>query len=443
MPVPRIMSWEPRGRRWWKSVKGFPRFVVSCRQLSKFFNEKVPETEEGSRQWANQWWRLKEAEIDRTPLRDTPLVEIDGVMLSVEDSARLIGPLLAATIVDKYADQPMPDALKEMILGKDRLADIHRKVDALFTRPEPDTMIRAQVEKYLALQLSRQRSREISASEYDLVRRSLEAFAEWAAGGIEGINADLWEGWYRHLLAWDGSVEYKRKRLRYARSFITWMAEKGLATVPPNLNSRRYRFKGGVRRVETIDIEVVKTMVAEAPGQLHLHLLLMLNCGMTQIDISELRQREVDWVHGRIIRKRSKTDHFDDVPEVDYVLWEETWELLLKFRQPEGDRVLLTESGKTWVRDSIDQTGKRHKVDVIASNYAHLKRRLKVAEPLKRLRKTSSSMLGEHRVYGRFAQHFLGQSPRTVADRHYVKPSRELFDEAVRWLGTQYGLTPR
>ena len=443
MPVPRLMSWEPRNRRWWKSVKGLPRFVVSCRQLSKFFNEKVPETEEGSRPWANQWWRLKAAEFDRTPVQETPLVEIDGVLLSEEDSARLIGPLLAASVVDKYTDQPMPDDLKETILGKDRLADIRRKARSLFARSDPDTTIGAQVGKYLDLQLSRQRSGEISASEYDLVRRSLEAFREWAAGGIDGINADLWEGWYRHLLAWDGSVEYKKKRLRYARSFITWLAEKGLATVPPNLNSRRYRFKGGARKIATIDVEIVKKMVREAPGQLRLHILLMMNCGMTQIDISDLRQVEVDWGRGRIVRKRSKTDHFDQVPEVDYLLWGETWELLLKYRQPQGDRVLLTESGKPWVRDSIDAIGKRRKVDVIASNYAHLKRRLKVDEPLKRLRKTSSTLLGEHPFYGRFAQHFLGQSPRSIADRHYVKPSIELFDEAVRWLGSQYGLTTR
>jgi hypothetical protein len=37
---------------------------------------------------------------------------------------------------------------------------------------------------------------------------------------------------------------------------------------------------------------------------------------------------------------------------------------------------------------------------------------------------------------------FLGHSPRTVADRHYVVPPQELLDEAVTWLGRQLGQVP-
>ena len=47
---------------------------------------------------------------------------------------------------------------------------------------------------------------------------------------------------------------------------------------------------------------------------------------------------------------------------------------------------------------------------------------------MKLLRKTSSSLLETHEVYGRYATLFLGQSPRSIADRHYVWPSQDLFD---------------
>jgi hypothetical protein len=50
-----------------------------------------------------------------------------------------------------------------------------------------------------------------------------------------------------------------------------------------------------------------------------------------------------------------------------------------------------------------------------------------------------ATLLGKHKDYGRFAPFFLGHSPRTVADRHYVAPSQELFDEAVLWMGKQLG----
>jgi hypothetical protein len=37
-------------------------------------------------------------------------------------------------------------------------------------------------------------------------------------------------------------------------------------------------------------------------------------------------------------------------------------------------------------------------------------------------------------------QYFLGHSPKTVADKHYVVPSDEEFFEALGWLRKQYGL---
>jgi hypothetical protein len=36
--------------------------------------------------------------------------------------------------------------------------------------------------------------------------------------------------------------------------------------------------------------------------------------------------------------------------------------------------------------------------------------------------------------------HFLGQSPRTVADKHYVRPSDREFFEALAWLEGALGL---
>ena len=56
---------------------------------------------------------------------------------------------------------------------------------------------------------------------------------------------------------------------------------------------------------------------------------------------------------------------------------------------------------------------------------------------MKHLRKTSASMLGQHPQYKFYANHFLADSPRTVADRHYVVPSDEEFFEALDWLREQ------
>jgi hypothetical protein len=167
----------------------------------------------------------------------------------------------------------------------------------------------------------------------------------------------------------------------------------------------------------------------------------MANAGFTQTDIAELRDDEVDWSGGRIVRKRSKTRDHQDVPTVDYKLWSSTLELLRQYRSG-GEIVLLTETGNRWAYE-VMLDGKMKSTDNIASNYTHLKRKLKSkgfdAKPLKLIRKTSASLLGSHEVYGRFTSHFLGHSPRSIADKHYVRPDQHLFDEAIGWLGQQYG----
>jgi hypothetical protein len=164
----------------------------------------------------------------------------------------------------------------------------------------------------------------------------------------------------------------------------------------------------------------------------------MLNTGMTQIDISDLTIEE--YQDGTITRKRSKTRHRASVPTVSYPLWAETRRLLEQYRQTSGEHLLLTEEGKAWIETSLDEKAVYHKRDAIRATYRHLQAPL----PLKHFRKTSSSLLDGHPVYGRFAIHFLAQSDGTIAQRHYFNRDESsgfatLFKEAVNWLGEQYG----
>lgn len=67
------------------------------------------------------------------------------------------------------------------------------------------------------------------------------------------------------------------------------------------------------------------------PERMQLYLLLMLNCGMYQNDIAELRSDEVHWKAGTLTRARSKTRERGG-PVVTYKLWPETFALLKKHR---------------------------------------------------------------------------------------------------------------
>ena len=60
-------------------------------------------------------------------------------------------------------------------------------------------------------------------------------------------------------------------------------------------------------------------------------------------------------------------------------------------------------------------------------------------KPLKSLRKTPATIL-ENSEYGRFAEHFLGEAPKTIASRHYTHKNGEEFDAAIKWLGEQFGI---
>jgi integrase len=185
--------------------------------------------------------------------------------------------------------------------------------------------------------------------------------------------------------------------------------------------------------VPTVPVQEVKGIIEKSKGQTKLHILLMLNCGMTQQDISDLAPEEIDWCAGTITRRRSKTQQHEQTPTVCYRLWRATWTLLQHYGNRTGDHALLTKTGKTWVRDEI-VGGKRHRVDAIRSAYRHFG----IPYALKLFRKTGSTVLD--RGYPDCVERYLGHVPRTVTDRSYVDPSQDRFDDAIAWLGRQFGL---
>jgi integrase len=193
--------------------------------------------------------------------------------------------------------------------------------------------------------------------------------------------------------------------------------------LPKNIASRSFRFGSPAKAVKTWTPEEFQRVVAESSGKLKLALLLMANCAYTQQDISDLRDEEIDWIEGRVIRKRSKTANCENVPTVNYKLWPATFALLKQFRDG-GERVLLTESGKPFVRTEL-VGGKLRKADGFASNFVHVKKSLQLQRSLKQLRKLGATLMDAHKDYGRFKSYFLGHSPRTVADRHYAPSPRK------------------
>jgi len=184
----------------------------------------------------------------------------------------------------------------------------------------------------------------------------------------------------------------------------------------------------------------VRALLAACEGfseRTRLYLLLMLNCGMYQNDIAELKSDEINWKAGTITRERSKTRERHG-PVVTYKLWPETFALLKKHRAT-GELALTTGEGKPLVRYWLEE-GKMRRYDAIQSAWSRPAGKMglkKIRLGMKHLRKTSASLLGQHSQFKYYATHFHADSPRNMTEKHYVTPSDEEFFLSLDWLRSQ------
>ena len=126
----------------------------------------------------------------------------------------------------------------------------------------------------------------------------------------------------------------------------------------------------------------------------------MLNCGMTQKDISDLLVSEVEWDEGRIIRKRSKTSDEENVPVVNYKLWPETLRLLRQEGTADSKgRVILNAKREPLWSEEITDNGRYQKTDNIRNAFHRLQRKTKITKPLKSFKKTSATLLRGNEKY--------------------------------------------
>ena len=453
-----LMSWIGTQKRWMKMYRGH-RYAISCKALG------VPATKDASWQAANTWWEEKQAELDSrheaevakpgTPQAIVRLLEAwKGAPLEDEADASLT----MLELMHEFKDKPLPPEVTEAVLGVGAVRRLKEGADALIDGPkevEVNRTVGGQVNRWVAIQQSLAQAGRITPDRADNNRICLYHFQNFLGKPtpLEAIDAQKLQDYFLHCLSkvsernkergrkvgW--STDHASKVFGVARQFIRFLWESHLIDLPRNIDSKAFRFGKGAKTILTWTVDEFRTMVDVATGQLRLHLLLMANCGMLQTDISDLRQSEVNWDDGRVIRKRSKTKDEEEVPTVNYKLWPLTFELLRQYRSEDAEFALLTESGRRWVDKRLIE-GKLVKADNIASCYTWLKKRTKFKKPLKLIRKTSASLIESHREYGRYKSHFLGHSPRTIADRHYAAPSQELFDEIVDWLGRQYSYLP-
>ena len=276
----------------------------------------------------------------------------------------------------------------------------------------------------------------VSVSRWNLLRTSLRNF-QASAGGDTPLNecdARILDSYLVEVRSSPLSPYTKRDRLSAVKHFYQWLYDREIIAAKPRLlESSEWSVKVAPSKIKVFTDDEVRQLLAAAPPRVRLYILLGLNCGFTQKDISDLRPCEVSWSDRTITRRRSKTGDHENVPTVTYPLWDETFELLSSERSDHPRHVLTNRSGQPLVVQTLVHHQSR-KSDHIGNVFDRLRRKLQLAGTFKWLRKTAATKLKTKGEFRGLVELFLGHAPSTIADRHYAEEDCEQFTQAVLWL---------
>ncbi|MBX9678863.1 MAG: hypothetical protein K2X38_08855 [Gemmataceae bacterium] len=490
--MPRLfqMTWV-QARKGWMKQHGGKMYSVSCRQLG------TPATKMESWAAANTWWentlaslevaeaKTKSPEQDRASrivlaaLGAKELRDLEDLIRQGEAAKQMLLGLAAAyaspspTPPSALGFSPMPSAMAEQAVENLRAGrslprkavdqivgfeteglseDSRLEVVAEAVAPvkgkrshDPSQALSVHIQSWMAsLMAEHAANGKPSATRIDSYKRHLAIFSNWFGSerAISEISAIVVKDYWTWLAgkAGEWSPSYSHSIFGAAKTFIRHLGELELISIPGNLSSKRLTFdvSASVNPIHFTTDEVKACLAdPDKSERTELFFLLLVNCGMYQSDVADLLDSEVDWKAGRIIRYRSKTGKKGR--KVSYLLWKRTFELLRKYRSGK-ETVLLSELGKPLVYQELKKDGSVKRCDLVQDPMGKVLRRLGIAKPLKALRKTSANLLEGNKDFAVFSDFLLAHSPKTTKERHYTNYSQPRFDEALRWLGKQFGV---
>ena len=232
--------------------------------------------------------------------------EIDRLKI---DFARLTPPALdtpATLPIDPLQYRP----IVERDFWRENLKALRQHAKWTGTTEHAKT-IGANLDTFLATKKQQAESGQITAGWYDVLCYRLEHVRRYVGEiSVEHVNSNMLATFYKNLL---GEIEagkitttYAREILTSAKMFVRWLWENEVVENLPR-NLAKLQITADTPTIKTLSVAEIKTLLTEASGRTRLYILLMLNCGYTGIDISDLKPAEIDWQRGVIMRKRSKT----------------------------------------------------------------------------------------------------------------------------------------
>jgi len=412
------------------------RYRVTCQELNAPLH-----TLEGSYQLANKWWERKLAEINK-PTAEEELrtryqrQDLEEKIMAGDAARRLLTGLHPPQqLHGKPIQEDIRPAIETNYPPEIRERILFQAADTLGGIAPQDRRTAHQMDTFLELQRLR---KHLKGTSYNNLRYFLFSLKEVLPDTIDTIDKETVKKVYKWLRSGTKEDSSQDRIFGVFRRFVEHLYQsEAIDALPRNLYSSDFSFESSLKKIKTYDPAFVRQFMDTLTERLKLYFLLGLNCGMYGVDMATLRQEE--YRNGRITRKRTKTEKVKDVPTVCYLLWDETRELLDKHRSNDPEWVLVSKTGtRLWKMTWNDKLKRYSRTDIIAAQWRRNGHDTpaKRAIPLKAVRSIGSTKLDE-KYPPSISTLYLGQSPKSIKDKHYAAPPQALFDEAILWLHDQ------
>ena len=294
-------------------------------------------------------------------------------------------------------------------------------------------------EKYLQSCFTKYERGDLKPASFEKTRISVCHFVDYLQTGLllSMLSETQLDDYRNYTLSLPISAATQKSRLATVRAMMRWGYRMSfIDQIPRNLDDQYSRITIPEPVVNRFSLEEINILYSAASERTKMFMLLGLNCGFGQTDISELRVGEVDIEQGRIVRKRTKT-----AIHSEFKLWPLTVEMLKLYGNLDGDpndRLFLSKSGHPLVREYfIDDKFKR--TDAIRSAFFRLMKKTKVPNHrgFYSLRKTAASEI--EAIDPAVTEMFLAHSEKGMK-RHYAERDWARLDAATMKLSKAFEL---
>jgi len=308
------------------------------------------------------------------------------------------------------------------------------------------------VKSFLETKLAQVKGGVRKPKTYGALVERFKAFQQFVGTStLDALDEEMVRRYYNHLIGLAGiSGVRKRNLFNTFRALVRWLYSEGyLDKMPRNLTAQWdfvEHLKDGHRQSLADKLytkDDVKSMLANLGPRGRACVLLGLNCGFTEVDISVLRKSEVRLAEKRLIYSRTKTVRVKNAPVVNYRLWNITVEALRAVESQSKDLWFTTREGQPLKTSKVVED-RYVEWSLVAQRWKDWQKLKKVPrKPFKMLRKTGATTIGDSQ-YRPWVELYLADVPTSIAGKHYDIKSGKIIpelDKAIVYLGKELGLS--